>query len=630
MTRSRAARGWVIGCVVALGVLVGGASPAWALKVMFFNLLRYPGTTAAQRNPHFQTIIADVQPDILVTCEVQGSSAATTFRSQVLNVVNPAGWLQDTHVVCGDTDQALFYRIPSISTAGTGLDRLTVVSTSPRATPRWKLRPRDYTHPDNTFYVYGTHLKAGSTASDQSDRAAAAALIRTDANGLAAGARILLAGDMNLYTSSEAAYGSFTGSQANDNGRVNDIRNPSLVVQNWSLNSTFRFFHTQSPRTVAPPGQNDGGVLGGLDDRFDFIFVSPGLMTGIGMSYITNSYREYGQDGNRFNQAVNNPLPNGNVSNAIADALYFASDHLPVLLELTTPARAAVGSTTIDFGQVIVDGIASRTLSVSNTAPPPGETLQYAYVSQPPGHFTGPFGPQFRPAGPTPNVDTIEMLTGTVGVKDLSPALVINTNSLETPQFSINATGTVLAHAVPSTESASQVLSGTVDFGAHPPGGFTNQTAEAHNVGYSSLQALLRVTDAVVSGPDAARFSVLTPVPQDAGMSAASFTIAFDDSGATPGTFTATLTLTTRDQDDLEGWIDLDDLTYALSATIPLVRGDFNYNGVVDCPDVAPFIAVLLDPGSATPAELVIADMNEDTLNDGRDIQLFVAALVCP
>src|SRR5262249_43293578 len=96
--------------------------PAAAIKIVAYNLLNYPGSSATQRDPLFRTIMTDLQPDIVIAEEVQGSGAQAAFKTNVLNVVNPGAWSDATHFFCGDTDQSLFYRIASVSTAGTGSD----------------------------------------------------------------------------------------------------------------------------------------------------------------------------------------------------------------------------------------------------------------------------------------------------------------------------------------------------------------------------------------------------------------------------------------------------------------------------------------------------------------------------
>jgi hypothetical protein len=47
------------------------------------------------------------------------------------------------------------------------------------------------------------------------------------------------------------------------------------------------------------------------------------------ITYDPGSYSEYGNDGNHFNDSINKP-PNAIVSQQVANALHYASDHLPV------------------------------------------------------------------------------------------------------------------------------------------------------------------------------------------------------------------------------------------------------------------------------------------------------------
>src|SRR5262249_58932517 len=83
----------------------------------------------------------------------------------------------------------------------------------------------------------------------------------------------------------------------------------------------------------------------------------------------------------------------------------------------------------------------------------------------------------------------------------------------------------------------------------HPAGGFGTLDTRVHNRGYGSLRARLSLSGGAITG-GAARFSIV------GGFSPAliagvgrSFTVAFDDNGATPdSTFNATLTLPTPDE----------------------------------------------------------------------------------
>ncbi len=84
------------------------------------------------------------------------------------------------------------------------------------------------------------------------------------------------------------------------------------------------------------------GSGGGLDDRFDLIFVSEDILDNSnGISYITDSYQALGQDGDRFNQTIRTPF-NPTIPDSIADALFFMSDHLPVIMDVKTDITANI------------------------------------------------------------------------------------------------------------------------------------------------------------------------------------------------------------------------------------------------------------------------------------------------
>ncbi|MFO0972761.1 MAG: endonuclease/exonuclease/phosphatase family protein [Phycisphaerae bacterium] len=620
--------------LAAVATLLAVARPASAIRVLSYNCLLYPGTTGPQRDPHFQAIIAYLNPDVVMTCEIADATAAAAFLNNVLNVVNPGAWAQHAYFDCGDRDQCLFYKTAVLQRFSVGTpDDAKSLSTTPRLTPRWRLRPQGYTHSSNQFYIYGCHLKSSNQPGDPEERAAATAIIRSDADLFPPNTRFIVCGDLNLYTGAEQAYMNLLESTVDNDGRTVDPLNPSGIAQNWSGSFTYRFVHSQSPRTSNPPGQG-GGVLGGLDDRFDFMLLSTILNGTTGISYVPSTYRTIGQDGARFNLAVNSPLPNGDVPDSIADDLWYASDHLPVMMELQYPSRISLAGSPLAFGTVIVGAVATMPLTVTNTAPLPGETLTYQYFSIGVANFTTVSGLQSEPAGGGSNVDTVTMNTSTPGVKDQAVAINTTTNARETPVISIPATGTVLGHGAPSTQSGSVVLSGAVDFGTHPAGGFSNMPAVVYDANYGPLLATVEVYDAMITGPDAARFMLVTSPPASAGASPASFDVAFDSSGAANcAIYSATLTLKTRDQQNLAGATNLADVTYTLTARVGAfvaLRGDLDGSSAVDCGDISLFVSALVNPASVTQAQLDAADMNVDCKVDGGDVQGFEAVLSCP
>ena len=74
------------------------------------------------------------------------------------------------------------------------------------------------------------------------------------------------AGDFNLYDGNEPAYNMMLDSMAVD------LEDPINRRGEWHDRSSFADVHTQSTRTTQLP---DGGASEGLDDRFDFILLSP-------------------------------------------------------------------------------------------------------------------------------------------------------------------------------------------------------------------------------------------------------------------------------------------------------------------------------------------------------------------
>jgi hypothetical protein len=141
-------------------------------------------------------------------------------------------------------------------------------------------------------------------------------------NGHPQGTKFIVSGDLNLYGTDEPAYQKLLAEEPENYGRSFD---PIDRYGGWHNNSSFADIHTQSTRTA---DLGDGGSTGGMDDRFDFILVSEPMLEKVK----ENSYMAFGNDGNHFNQAINNGT-NSAVSPEVADALYYASDHLPVIAD---------------------------------------------------------------------------------------------------------------------------------------------------------------------------------------------------------------------------------------------------------------------------------------------------------
>jgi hypothetical protein len=167
-------------------------------------------------------------------------------------------------------------------------------------------------------------LKASQGSQNEQQRLAEVQALRQVTDNLPPGTDYIVCGDFNIYYSNEPAFQELLN--PSNTGYVLD---PIDTPGDWHNNNSFAPIHTQSPRTR----QFGGGANGGMDDRFDMILVSQSVSDSGGIQYINSSYLSYGNDGFHFNDSINAP-PNLAVSQEVADALHYASDHLPVICEL--------------------------------------------------------------------------------------------------------------------------------------------------------------------------------------------------------------------------------------------------------------------------------------------------------
>jgi endonuclease/exonuclease/phosphatase family metal-dependent hydrolase len=567
--RPRAGRSFVACAgLVALATALS-AQPAAAFRFMNYNLLNFSGVSGAARLDYHRAIVRGIQPDLIVTQEMIDEAGMILYRDQVLNFREPGQWSSGPFVNGPDTDNSLFYR-----TAMFDLIDAVEVPTALRNASRYHLKLDGYDGPGSDFYVYSFHLKASSGSTNAALRHAEMQIIRADAETLPAGSHILFCGDYNVYAGSEPAFQHALSSQGADIGRMKD---PINQVGNWSSNLAYAPYHTQSPRTL----QFGGGATGGMDDRFDFILESYNWDDGQRWELLEHTYTAYGNDGDHCcNTAIDGPLtsnPGGGPQNlavglAQADSIEQASDHLPVFADISVPARIDVAITSHDFGTVIVGAVATVDLPVGNTAPVPGDSLDYAFL--PAAAFAVPAG-SFALAPGAGAVHVIGMPTATPGPRD--ETIGIMSDAPNGAPHEIALSGVVIDHAQPSADSTVVVLADTLDFGTQESGGFSDRTAFVHNVGFGELVATLQVTAAAIAGGDG-RFTLAEPfVPALVGFDPAAYDVTFDDTGATAESlYSATLTFETADDPALPGATARPPVAYTLLARVstPLVGVD--------------------------------------------------------
>ena len=194
------------------------------------------------------------------------------------------------------------------------------------ATPASQITMNLYhTESDRQIAVMSLYWKAGNTAGDRTTRVGNAETVRSRCKEISPFLPDIIAtGDLNVYTADEDAYQNLLFDQEGKRLLYDPINRPG----DWSNNQEFADLHTQSTRVE----QFGGGFGGGLDDRFDQILLSGSLLD----LYVPGSYTTFGNDGKHLDSSVNSP-GNSAVSPEVAEALYNASDHLPVYLDLAIP-----------------------------------------------------------------------------------------------------------------------------------------------------------------------------------------------------------------------------------------------------------------------------------------------------
>ena len=281
-----------------------------ALRILTYNTLNF-SSNSGDRLQYFQSIFDEIEPDIVLVQELSNEGGAELL----LNALNNGGnnFSKARFLDGPDTENMLFYNNTNVTFASQD-----TIDTQLRDMSEYELLLEG-----NLIRFYSCHLRASQ--GNELLRLEEVTRLRDHLSLLDEGSEFIIAGDMNFYTSAEPGYQKFIADETNNIGRAQDLSNQ---VGSWNNNPIYAAVHTQSTRETA----FGGGAGGGLDDRFDFIFSSYDINNGNGLEYIEDSLTPFGNDGNHFNQSINEGT-NSAVSPEIADALYYASDHLPVFAD---------------------------------------------------------------------------------------------------------------------------------------------------------------------------------------------------------------------------------------------------------------------------------------------------------
>lgn len=313
-----------------------------SLRIMYYNLLKFPATNAS-RTDEYRTIFQYYQPDVLAVNELDSEIGADLILDSSLNVYGTTTYQRAAFVDGIDTDNCLFYNADKL-----GLVSQLQLQTVLRDISVYRMyyKAPNLTAQTDTIYCwfFCCHLKAG--VADYEQRNQEAQQIKFYLNDIAGSTEnVFVGGDFNFYSGFES------GCQTLLNSGSTPLIDPANAIGNWSGDWSYAQWHTQSTRT----GSVNGGSGGGLDDRFDLIFVSEDVMNNEnGVSYLNGTYQPLGQDGNHYNQSVNVGT-NNSAPDSVIQALYWGSDHLPITMQIVFDETAQMGENEALYIQVFQD-----------------------------------------------------------------------------------------------------------------------------------------------------------------------------------------------------------------------------------------------------------------------------------
>lgn len=614
-TRAFQVRGIHAWCCAA--ILAGLAGTAHGqVRCFSWNIAKAIGDPVAIEDVFAEAAADDkpgfaLAPTIIALQEVT-SSARNEIFSIIEDAIPGVPYAEATYTSLGGEDgsggaQLLVYRSDIFEEIPSG--HRDISTGAGRDADRWQLRLIGSSDDAGIVWVYSMHLKASNSSSSASTRLAGAEAIRSDADGLPSGSNIVYLGDYNIYSNGEAAYAEFLSSGS---GRAED----PLGTGSWSGASN-AIKHTQSPRV-----SSRGLVGGGMDDRFDLQLFTPALLNGQGFSCVESTYRAFGNDGNHYDEAINdgpNTYYSSNVSrsNNLADALHDASDHIPVITDWRIPGRMSCVFDG-DLGRVVSGGSASINLLVAENR----EAVEPSYVDGLEYSATGDSvilggGSGSAPRLPSFSATPFSLAPGLEGDFTATVTVESSTPGVSYGFQQLNTSGTAIRPARPSWSDVKPIDDIVVAADGTSDSGILFIDVPIYNFGWDALQAALDLDS--ISGLRAG-FFVWDGLGSEVTSSSGLLRFGFQTDGVPDGVYAVDLVVRTSDE-NVPGE-SMQDSTLRLEVEIGVagIFADLNDDGLVDGGD----LGLLL--GSWGPCKGCPADLDGNGIVNGGDLGLLLGA----
>ena len=319
------------------------------ITVMQYNLLYYgnynsgyadcfeTNNNTQRKDECIRTLVDYVKPDLFTVCEFGATQQLQNdFLRHNLNINGASYWQSDNIINYAGSNiiNHIFFDSRKM-----GLKRHVALRTNPRDTDIYELylkTPGLAAGDTIKLVCIVAHPKAGMGY--ESDRRALMQKAMDYVNQYYSSDNVLIMGDFNMYGASESGYRLLTQTYSNPSICFMDPLALIGGVGEWNNNALFAPFHTQSTRSYSDECFSSGG----LDDRFDFILMADEIAFSYNhMRYVQGSYHAVGNDGQHFNNSVNQGY-NSAVPAEVAEALFNGSDHLPVTMKIAVDVHLGV------------------------------------------------------------------------------------------------------------------------------------------------------------------------------------------------------------------------------------------------------------------------------------------------
>lgn len=295
------------------------------IKTMFYNLLNFSSAPPENRTEILNDILANYEPDIFMVCELELPQDASQILTNSFNYttanIQSVPFQFNTSGI-SSIHQLVYYDADKLT-----LIDSEIIQTNVRDINHYQFQLN--TNSETILDVFVAHFKAAQGFSNEQQRLFEANQFVNYVGNLPQNSNIIFGGDFNLYSAFEPAFQTITEGTQNI-----DFLDPIDEIGAWNNNSQFAQVHTQSTRSSNNDFE-DFGAGGGLDDRFDFIFISDNLKNQNNpVRYVENSYAAFGNNGNCFNDNISDTDCFGVYNQELRNLLYLMSDHLPVVMSL--------------------------------------------------------------------------------------------------------------------------------------------------------------------------------------------------------------------------------------------------------------------------------------------------------